>query len=118
MFMEHTDRMVFTKEDADLLERYFNAVGRRPNRAFVILRTDTGTGWANGVAFLFPGVSLSEAIQEGRYLDKFADIIDPDDLGTVDFYPTDERYEAAIKDQRYAERVYPIYENGDWIYYG
>ena len=40
MFMEHTDRMVFTKEDADLLERYFNAVGRRPNRAFVILRTD------------------------------------------------------------------------------
>ena len=22
MFMEHTDRMVFTKEDADLLERY------------------------------------------------------------------------------------------------
>ena len=27
MFMEHTDRMVFTKEDADLLERYFNAVG-------------------------------------------------------------------------------------------
>ena len=118
MFMEHTDRMVFTKEDADLLEQYFDAVGRRPNRAFVILRTDTGTGLANGVAFLFPGVSLSEAIQEGRYLDKFADIIDPDDLGTVDFYPTDERYEAAIKDQRYAERVYPIYENGDWIYYG
>ena len=84
----------------------------------MILRSDTGTGWANGVAFLFPGVSLSEAIQEGRYLDKFADIIDPDDLGTVDFYPTDERYEAAIKDQRYADRVYPIYENGDWIYYG
>lgn len=44
MFMEHTDRMVFTQEDADLLEQYFDAVGQPPNRAFVILRTDTGTG--------------------------------------------------------------------------
>lgn len=27
MFMEHTDRMVFTKEDADLLERYLTLLG-------------------------------------------------------------------------------------------
>lgn len=52
MFMEHTDCMVFTKEDSELLEQYFDAVGQPPKGISVILR---GCPGAPGLMALFFG---------------------------------------------------------------
>lgn len=117
MFMEHTDRMVFTKEDADLLEQYFDAVGRRPNGVSVILKGLSGRAWANGVVFWFSGVDLDAALNCG-FTTSFIDILDPDDLGNAVFCKDSAAYEKAVNNPSYAGKVFQVYKNGDWIYYG
>ena len=69
MFMEHTDKIRFTREDSALLEKYFDMVGQRPVKVDLILGGRSGHALANGVIFLFPGVDLSRATSEGIYAD-------------------------------------------------
>ena len=42
MFMEHTDKIRFTREDSALLEKYFDMVGQRPVKVDLILGGRSG----------------------------------------------------------------------------
>lgn len=53
MFMEHTDCMVFTKEDSELLEQYFDAVGQPPLKVYLLY--SGGCPGAPGLMALFFG---------------------------------------------------------------
>lgn len=117
MFMEHTDCMVFTKEDSELLEQYFDAVGQPPKGISVILRGLSGRAWANGIVFWFPGVDLDTALNCG-FTAAFIDMLDPDDLGNAVFCKDSAAYEKVVNNPSYAGRIFQVYKNGDWIYYG
>lgn len=91
MFMEHTDKIRFTREDSALLEKYFDMVGQRPVKVDLILGGRSGHALANGVIFLFPGVDLSRATSEGIYAD-FISMFDPEDMGTLIFCQDEREY--------------------------
>ena len=117
MFMEHTDKIRFTREASALLEKYFDMVGQRPVKVDLILGGRSGHALANGVIFLFPGVDLSRATSEGIYAD-FISMFDPEDMGTLIFCQDEREYMSVIDTGRYAGRIYNLYSLGDWQYYG
>ena len=98
MFMEHTDKIRFTREDSALLEKYFDMVGQRPVKVDLILGGRSGHALANGVIFLFPGVDLSRATSEGIYAD-FISMFDPEDMGTLIFCQDEREYMSVIDRQ-------------------
>lgn len=117
MFMERTDKMVFTREDAALLEKFFDMVGQRPVKVDLLQKGASGHAMANGVIFLFPGVDLSRATSEGLYAE-FISMFDPEYLGTVIFCEDEREYLKVMEDPRYEGRIYHVYSLGDWQYYG
>ena len=115
MFMEHTDKLIFTRDDSALLEKYFDMVGQRPVKVDLILGEEHDL--SNGVIFLFPGVNLRRATSEGLYAE-FTSMFDPEDLGTIIFCEDEMEYLSVLNDARYANRVHSIYSLGGWQYYG